>query len=188
MMVISCIFIIFILLIFTIIIFYTRTNKTYKESFTTQISTPTPTAVNIPAGSPIQQGNPFFVGNRYPMIPEEPIVEPSGRYEFKKMKLLYDGVWGEKCYLDGRGLEKCDWDDKNRQFGKYGTDHFFDLPEKKLEEGEVVISPPECRKSGYKKQKDYFYLEKPTFEDVFGFVPQSNRLEIDLPPPILATF
>jgi hypothetical protein len=185
MMVISCIFIIFILLIFTIVIFYTRTNKATVESFTT------PTAVNVPAGSANQEGVPFLVGNRYPMRPEEPIVESSGKYEFKKMKFLYDGVWGEKCYLDGRGLEKCDWDDKNRHPGKYGTNHFFDLPEKKLEQGEVIVSPPECRKSGCKKQKDqkdYYYLEKPSFEDVFGFVPQSNRLEMDFPPPMLSTF
>ena len=182
-MVISCLFIIFILLILTIVVFYTRTNKATVEPFTT------PTAINVPAGAPIQEGSPFLVGNRYPMRPEEPIVESSGTYEFKKMKLLYDGVWGEKCYLDGRGLEKCDWDDKNRQPGKYGTDHFFDLPEKSLEQGEVVVSPPECRKSGCKrKNNDFYYLEKPTFEDVFGFVPQSNRLEIDLPPPILSTF
>jgi len=184
MMVISCLFIIFILLIFTIVIFYTRTNNTIKESFTT------PTAVNVPAGSANQEGAPFLVGNRYPMRPEEPIVESSGTYEFKKMKLLYDGVWGEKCYLDGRGLEKCDWDDKNREPGKYGTNHFFDLPEKKLDMGEVVVSPPECRKSRCqkRKEKDYCYLEQPGFEDVFGFVPQSNRLEMDLPPPVLSTF
>ena len=183
-MVMSCLFIIFILLIFTIVIFYTRTNKITKESFTT------PTAVNIPAGAATLEGTPFLVGNRYPMRPEEPIVESSGKYEFKKMKLLYDGVWGEKCYLDGRGLEKCDWDDKNRQPGKYGTNHFFDLPEKKLEIGEVVISPPECRKSSSqkRKEKDYCYLKEPSFEDVFGFVPQSNRLEMDLPPPVVSTF
>jgi len=182
MMVISCIFIIFILLVFTIVIFYAKTNKKTVESFTT------PTAVNVPAGSANQEGAPFFVGNRNPMRPEEPIVESNGKYEFKKMKLLYDGVWGEKCYLDGRGLEKCDWSDKNRQFGKYGTDNFFHLPEKKLEEGEVVVSPPECRKSGCKKAKDFFYLEQPGFEDVFGFVPQSNSLEMNLPLPALASF
>jgi hypothetical protein len=184
MMVISCIFIIFILLIFTIVIFYNRTTNIIKESFIT------PTAVNVPAGTAKQEGTPFLVGNRYQMRPEEPIVESSGKYEFKKMKLLYDGVWGEKCYLDGRGLEKCDWDDKNRDPGKYGTNHFFDLPEKRLEEGEVVVSPPECKKSGCKKRKakDFFYLEQPGFEDVFGFVPQSNRLEMDLPPPVLSTF
>ena len=181
-MVISCIFIIFILLVFTIVIFYAKTNKKTVESFTT------PTAVNVPAGSANQEGAPFFVGNRNPMRPEEPIVESNGKYEFKKMKLLYDGVWGEKCYLDGRGLEKCDWSDKNRQFGKYGTDNFFHLPEKKLEEGEVVVSPPECRKSGCKKAKDFFYLEQPGFEDVFGFVPQSNSLEMNLPLPALASF
>ena len=183
-MVISCLFIIFILLIFTIVIFYTKPNNTIKESFTT------PIAVNVPAGAANQEGAPFLVGNRYPMRPEEPIVESSGKYELKKMKFLDDGVWGEKCYLDGRGLEKCDWDDKNREPGKYGTNHFFDLPEKKLDMGEVVVSPPECRKSGCqkKKAKDYFYLEQPGFEDVFGFVPQSNRLEIDLPPPALASF
>ena len=167
---------------FTIVIFYTRTNNTIKESFTT------PTAVNVPAGAAKLEGAPFLVGNRYPMRPEEPIVESNGTFEFKKMKLLYDGVWGEKCYLDGRGLEKCDWDDKNREPGKYGTNHFFDLPEKKLDMGEVVVSPPECRKSNCKKAKDFFYLEQPGFEDVFGFVPQSNRLEIDLPPPALASF
>lgn len=44
MMVISCIFIIFILLVFTIVIFYAKPNKTTMESFTT------PTAVNVPAG------------------------------------------------------------------------------------------------------------------------------------------
>lgn len=181
-MVMSCIFIIFILLIFTIVIFYTKTSKSTVESFTT------PTAVNVPAGAAKLDGDPFFVGNRYPMKPEEPIVEGNGKYEFKKMKLLYDGVWGENCYLDGRGLEKCDWNDKYRQFGKYGTDKFFHLPEKKLEQGEVVVSPPECRKSGSKNEHDYYYLEQPTFEDVFGFVPQSNRLEMDLPPPVLASF
>jgi hypothetical protein len=164
------------------VIFYTKTNKTIVESFTT------PTAVNVPAGGSKQEGSPFLVGNRHPMRPEEPIVESNGKYEFKKMKLLYDGVWGEKCYLDGQGLEKCDWDYKNRQFGKYGTNHFFDLPEKKLEQGEVVVSPPECIKSSCKKQKDFCYLEEPSFEDVFGFVPQSNRLEMDLPPPVVSTF
>jgi len=183
MMVISCLFIIFILLIFTIVIFYTRKNKTTLESFTT------PTAINVPAANNLD-GKPFFVGNRYPMRPNEPIVETSGKYEFKKMKLLYDGVWGEKCYLDGRGMEKCDWDEKNRECGKYGTDHFFHLPEKKLDMGEVVVSPPECRKSRCqkKKAKDFYYLEEPSFEDVFGFVPQSNRLEMDLPPPVVSTF
>jgi hypothetical protein len=157
-------------------------NKKIKESFTT------PTAVNVPAGLGKQEGDKFFVGNRYPMRPEEPIVESSGKYEFKKMKLLYDGVWGEKCYLDGRGLEKCNWSDKNREYGKYGTDKFFDLPVISLKEGESILSPPDCPKPSCKKRKDYYYLKEPSFEDVFGFVPQSNRLEIDLPPPILSTF
>ncbi len=70
-MVISCLFIIFILLMFTIVIFYTKTDKNTVESFTT------PTAVNVPAGGPKQDGAPFLVGNRYPMHPEEPIVESS---------------------------------------------------------------------------------------------------------------
>lgn len=177
---ISCIFIIFILLIFTIVIYYSKQQKAI-ESFTT------PTAVNVPAGGGNQlDGKSFLVGNRYPVKPEEPIVETNGKYQFKKMQLLYDGVWGEKCYLDGQGLERCDWSDKNRQFGKYGTDHFFNLPEKRLEEGEVVVSPPECGGGG--KCQDYYYLEKPGFEDVFGFVPQNNRDELSLPLPILASF
>jgi len=188
MMGISCIFIIFILLIFTIVIYYAKTNKTTVESFTT------PTAVNVPAGGVNNlEGDSFLVGNRYPVKPEEPIVETNGKYQFKKMQLLYDGVWGEKCYLDGRGLERCDWSDKNRQFGKYGTDHFFNLPEKKLEEGEVVVSPPECSYSKLGKSdggecQDYYYLEKPGFEDVFGFVPQNNRDELSFPLPKLASF
>ncbi len=181
-MVISCIFIIFILLIFTIVIFFGKTNKKIKESFTT------PTAVNFPAGGGIQEGEPFLVGNYSQLEPDEPIVDSSGKYEFKKMRFLYDGVWDQKCYLDGKGLEKCDWIDKKPEFDKYGTNKFFDLPVINLNEGESVVSPPECSKQYYKKEKDFFYLEKPTFEDVFGFVPQSNRLEIDLPPPRLSFF
>jgi len=181
MMVISCIFIIFILLILTILIFFTRKNKVNIEKFTT------PTAVNFPSANNLD-GKPFFVGNCSKLEPDEPIVESSGKYEFKKMKLLYDGVWGQKCYLDGQGLEKCDWSDKNREYGKYGTDKFFDLPVINLKQGESIVSPPECHKPSYKKRKDYYYLQEPTFEDVFGFVPQSNRLEIDLPPPRLSIF
>lgn len=181
-MVISCIFIIFILLIFTIVIFFGKKNKKIKESFTT------PTAVNFPSANNLD-GKPFFVGNnKNSLPPEEPIVESSGKYEFKKMKLLYDGVWGRKCYLDDKGFQKCNWSDKNVEYGKYGTDKFFDLPVINLKEGESILSPPDCPKPSYKKRNDYCYLQKPTFEDVFGFVPMSNRLEIDLPPPRLSIF
>jgi hypothetical protein len=183
MMAISCIFIIFILLIITIIIFFEKTNKKINESFTT------PTAVNFPSDNNLD-GKPFFVGNNNnnSLPPEEPIVKSSGEFEFKKMKLLYDGVWGEKCYLDERGFQKCDWSDKNRQFSKYGTDKFLIVPEIKIEMGESIISPLGCSKSSYKKLNNYSFLQKPTIEDVFGFVPQNNELDIKLPPPRLSTF
>jgi hypothetical protein len=187
----SLLFIIFILLIFTIVVFFSR--RKAMENFTT------PTAVNVPAANNTD-GLPFYVGNDEPMKPEDPIVSSEGLYRFRKPQLLYDGVWGEKCELNGKGDEICDWKvtSSNYPLDKkdmvYGTNTFFHLPEKELPMNGAVISPPDCPATAkmydngptyeeYQKINPPVYLNKPDIEDILGFYPKNNNNMVELPPP-----
>lgn len=182
---ISLIFILFIILLSTVLIF-TR-NRT-QENF----DLPTQTAANVPAMLHTK-GKDFYVGNIVPEANDVPIVSPHGKYEFRKMQLLYDGVWGEKCALDGRGNENCNWEvmDGNCPLGKdglsYGGDKYFHNPIKVLRMGEKVVKPPECpiNMKMYRDGPTYeenminnppIYLEKPTMEDILGFPEQDNEI------------
>lgn len=196
---ITLLFIIFMLLLFTSVIFVLiRGCKKRIENFTT------PTAVNVPAANNLD-GKMFYVGNRIPEKPEREIVSDIGEYMFRKPELLYDGVWGENCRLDGEGMEKCDWMEKDANFPldkkgfSYGADKFFHMPEKKLKIGERVINPPDCPASAkmYDNGLTYeqnmvenapVYLQTPDMEDILGFVPKNNNNFMGLPPPRIASF
>lgn len=192
-------FIIFLLLLFTTVIsVIMRRRGVQMENFTT------PTAVNVPAANNLD-GQPFFVGNRKPELPENPIVSDNGRYMFRKPQLLYDGVWGESCRLNGRGMETCDWGERDANFPLdksglvYGANKFFHLPEKKLKMGENIVSPPDCPASAkmydngltYEENMEVnapVYLQTPDMEDILGFVPKDNNNFMRLPPPRVASF
>lgn len=191
---ISLIFIIFLILLSTLIIFTTK--NTVRENF----KLPVQVAANVPAMSNTE-GKKFYVGNNFSEVPDIPIVSSEGKYEFRKMELLYDGVWGEDCKLDGNGNERCDWKVKSGECPlednklKYGTDNFFNTP-KRLEMGQSIVSPPDCPITAkmYYQGPTYIenqfenppiYLDKPDTEDILGFPPQDNELYWDKPGVIL---
>lgn len=195
---ISVLLIIFLLLLFTSVMFVMVRRRGITENFTT------PTAVNVPAANNLE-GKPFYVGNRKPEKPETPIVSKEGVYRFRKPQLLYDGVWGENCNLNGEGMETCDWEQKDANFPLdksglvYGADKFFHLPEKKLKMGEDIVSPPDCPANAkmYDNGPTYeenmvenapVYLQTPDMEDILGFVPKDNNNFMTLPPPRVASF
>jgi hypothetical protein len=198
---ISLIFIIFILLVSTLLVFviYRIKNSAEKvlESFTT------PTAVNVPDDKP----KPFYVGNKKPMRPDEPIVGTDGVFKFRKNELLYDGIYGDKCGLKN-GFKLCVWNDENsylpldKEGLTYATDKFLQIPKKKMpntmngEMKEGIISPPDCPMSApmnytgitydeYNRANPPIYLSGPTTEDVLGFYPQNNNniVPYDFPLP-----
>jgi len=140
-------FIVFIFLIFILffLVIYKKHSKTTQENFTT------PTALNVPNGGPNGlDGKPFFVGNKIPELKDEPIVATSAKVEFRKPQLLYDGIWGEKCELDGKGFGTCDWKFTYSNYPldkpgfSYGADSFFHMPLKRMRIGEEIVSPPDC--------------------------------------------
>lgn len=152
------------MLIFAIVILFTMPIiKKTEENFTT------PTAVNVPAGGNLE-GKSFFVGNKYFMKNDEPIVDSHGKYKFKKQRLLYDGIWEEKCNLDGKGFEKCNWyNSYDNPANIYGTNNFFQYPEKKMDtlySGKKIID-----KNSYNCE-DVFEnsnLENSDFENISDF-------------------
>jgi hypothetical protein len=192
---ISLIFIIFIVLLSTVVMF---TRVPVNEHF----NLPVQKAANVPAMLHTEGKN-FYVGNKVDEVPDEPIVSSTGKYEFRKMQLLYDGVWGEKCGLDGKGNERCDWEvmsgecPLDKEDLKYGANHFFQ-EQKRLAMGQKVVSPPDCPITSkmYYKGPTYLenqmenppiYLEQPSAEDILGFPPQDNELYWDKPGVILGT-
>jgi len=194
---IGVLFIIFLLVLMTCVIFVKRKPQ-QMENFTT------PVAVNVPAANN-EKGKLFYVGNRRPEVPDVPIVSDKGEYEFRKPQWLYDGVWGEKCELDGKGYERCDWREKDANFPLdkkgyvYGGDTFFHLPERRIPIGGHVVKEPDCPASAkmYDNGPTYeenmknnapVYLQTPDMEDVLGFVPQDNNNFMELPPPKVASF
>ena len=194
---IAVLFVIFLLVLMTSVIFVKR-KPNQMENFTT------PVAVNIPAANN-EDGNLFYVGNRRPFVPDVPIVSDKGKYEFRKPQWLYDGVWGEKCKLDGKGYERCDWMEQDANFPLdkvgyvYGGDTFFHLPERNIPIGGQVVKEPDCPASAkmYDNGPTYeenmknnvpVYLQTPDMEDVLGFVPQDNNNIMELPPPKVASF
>ena len=194
---IAVLFIIFLLVLMTSVIFVMRKPK-QMENFTT------PVAVNVPAANN-EDGKLFYVGNKKPEVPDVPIVSDKGEYEFRKPQWLYDGVWGERCRLDGRGYERCDWREQDANFPLdktgyvYGTDTFFHLPEKRIPIGGQVKRGPECPASSkmYDNGLTYeqnmiengpVYMARPDVEDVLGFVPKDNNNFLKLPLPKVASF
>lgn len=191
---IALIFIIVLILISTVLIF---TKKDFKEDF----KLPTQVAANVPAQFN-ENGKKFYVGNEQPEIPDEPIVSSDGYYKFRKMQLLYDGVWGENCNLDGNGNMKCDWKEMSSDCPlqkdnlEYGTNKFFQEP-KRLKMGEKIVSPPECPPTAKMSKCGLTYLEnnlanpplyldKPTQEDIIGYPPQDNELYWPYPGVVLS--
>ena len=181
----ALIFIFFVLLLCIFLVYNRKTHENFEL--------PTQTAVNVP---PINNESKFYVGNKNAEIPDEPIVSETGKYEFRKQELLYDGVWGERCKLDGDGNQSCDWKETsgnyplNKKNLIYGTNKFFNNPEKKLEIGEVIVSKPDCPITAkmYDNGPTYlehnrinppFYLNEPSMEDILGFPKQDNELYWD---------
>ena len=196
---IAVLFIIFLLLLTTFFVWAIKSKygKT-QENFTT------PTALNAPVGTNLE-GKDFLVGNRYPMRPDPPIVAQNAKVEFRKPQWLYDGIWGEKCELDGEGFERCNWENTSAYYPldkkgfSYGADKFFHGPAKRMAIGEQIVSPPDCpanapmNDSGITYQEAYeqnppIYLAKPTLEDIYGFNPlvQDNNL-YQYPPVVIGT-
>jgi len=194
---ISLIFILFIILLSTVFVFIKK-NPTFKENF----DLPTQVAANVPAMNNTK-GNNFFVGNLEPELKDNPIVESKGFYQFMKPQLLYDGVWGEQCKLNGKGEMKCDWEVKDANCPLddaelvYGTNKFFQNP-RKLGMGDEIIQEPDCKMTDkmYQNGPTYLennirnppmYLSKPSAEDILGFDPakQDNNLYWDKPGVIL---
>lgn len=192
---IALIFIVFLLLLTTVLVFINKKTQT-KEDF----KLPTQVAANVPAGNNTK-GKDFYVGNDINEVPDEPIVESEGKYQFRKQQLLYDGVWGEDCKLDGQGGMKCDWKEMsgtcplNKENLVYGTDQFFQEPKKYGK----FISPPDCPITAkmYPNGPTYMenarinppmFLDKPTVEDILGFDPatQDNTLYWNHPNVILS--
>ena len=185
-------FIIFLMLLLTLSFFVFF--KKNREDFTT------PTAVNLP----LDKNKTFFVGNKFPKKPEKPIVEPTGRFQFRKPKLLYDGVWGDHCKIDGNGNETCNWKvessylplDKNNF--TYGTDNFLHLPLKSKPIGIEIVSVPDCSEGAQTgvglsyleayEENPPFYLDTPSVEDVLGYNPVDNNLLFPFPKPVVGTF
>ena len=186
--------VIVIVLIFVVFIFFAiKSQKLNLESFTT------PVPVNVPAQNNLE-GKDFLVGNDY-LPKNNPIVDSDGQYQFRKEELLYDGIWGANYKYDHQGNERCDWnnrsstlplDTKNNDL-IYAADTYFKIPKKCLF-GKEVCSPPDCgwddltsyttKKTyleNYKKNKP-LYCIKPTFEDIFGVVPQNNMNTLYTPP------
>lgn len=189
---------IFVLTFVFVLVIHRKYLSESKEDFTT------PTAANVPAMGNLD-GKPFFVGNKKEKKRDTPIVSPFGTTEFRKPQLLYDGIWGQKCALDGKGNEACDWrvEYSNYPLDKegfsYGANNFWHLPEKKLRMGEEIISPPDCSKNDpinntgitylqAFEQNPPIYLCKPTMEDILGFDPnvQDNNL-YKYPPVVIGT-
>lgn len=194
---IALIFILFIILLSTVLIFV-KDKPNEQENF----ELPTQVAANVPAMNNTE-GNSFFVGNEAPEKPDQPIVSSNGLVEFRKMQLLYDGVWGESCKLDGDGNMNCDWKPMNSNCPLekdgliYGTDNFFQNP-KRLAIGEQKVSPPDCPITSkmYYKGPTYIenvlenppiYLHEPTIEDITGIPPQDNNLYWNKPGVILGS-
>ncbi len=192
---ISLIFIVFILLLSTVLI-YVKPNRIQQENF----YLPTQTAANVPAQNNTR-GKKFFVGNTEPEPEDIPIAPDNAKYEFRKQQLLYDGVWGENCKIDNQGFEKCDWEvmsgnfPLNKEGLTYGANHFFQDP-KRLAIGQQIESPPDCPITAkmYADGPTYLehnllnppiYLNSPKQEDILGFPPQDNRLYWDKPGVIL---
>jgi len=191
---IALIFIVFLILLSTILIFINK--KQTKEDF----KLPTQVPANVPAMLNTE-GKTFYVGNSENEVPDEPIVESEGKYQFRKPQLLYDGVWGENCELDGKGGMACNWKamSGNCPLDKgdlvYGTDKFFQTPKK----WGTIISPPDCPVTAkmYPNGPTYLenarrnppmFLDKPTVEDILGFDPatQDNTLYWNHPGVILS--
>ena len=192
---ISLLFIIFLVLLSTVVLSILKKQKI--ENFTT------PTAVNVPAANHTE-GKPFFVGNRLPENPFPSLAPNGGKYTFRKAELLYDGVWGEKCQ-NRVGFETCDWKPTDANFPldkkgyNYGANHFFNTPEIQLKPNEEVAAPPECPANSnmYDNGPTYeennkinppVYLQTPDLEDVLGFTPQNNNNFLKLPLPQIANF
>jgi len=192
---IALIFILFFLLVSTLLVF----KKDKKEHF----KLPVQTAANVPAMNHTN-GKKYYVGNTENEIPDEPIVSSHGKYELRKEQLLYDGVWGENCLLDGQGYEKCDWKPTsskyplNKEGLTYGFDNqsFFGLPQKYMEQGERIVSKEDCPATSkmYYRGPTYIeneldnppiYLDEPSSEDILGFPPQDNTLYWDHPGVVL---
>lgn len=147
----------------------------------------TPMTHNVPAQTN-EEGKYFYLGyNHLSGVPLEPIVNNNGKFHFIKPQLKYDGVWEPKNHMN-RYYEKTNWDLNNMPPNNfYGTHKFFHLPEKKCN-GDV-ISPPDCGWNSptsycgsgmtyeelWEKNKPQF-CRKPDFEDLWGYVPQDNRM------------
>ena len=166
-----------------------------KEDFTT------PVPVNIPSANDTD-GNPFNVGSNESNQYFE--STPTGKYNFRKQELLYDGVWGKDMMYnpDSKTME-YDWSVRSSYFPLnknkslvYGENHFWKRPEKKLRMNEKIISPPDCDWNdyiGFNNSETYkqnyivnkpYYLNKPTTEDILGYYPKNNQ-NYELPPPVL---
>jgi len=173
------------LAILLIIPLFLMNRKRTKENFTT------PVALKVPAGNNTD-GNYFYVG-KVENDKNGQLTTSNGKYMLRKPELLYDGLWGSNYLNLDNQFQKCDWknesanyplDSKNKNL-IYGTNKYFHLPEKDMY-GKKIASPPDCKWSDYMysdKKKTYlenynetkaFCLTKPTFEDVWGIVPQYN--------------
>lgn len=183
-----------VLLVLVVFMFF-KVRSDQIESFTT------PIPVNVPAQNHLEGKN-FLVGNNN-QPKGEPIVDSDGQYEFRKEELLYDGIWGADYKYDHKGNERCDWENRSATHPLptkkkdliYAADTFFKIPKKCLF-GKEICSPPDCDWNDMTGCKNQTYLEeykknrplyctKPTFEDVFGIVPQNN-MNYSFKPPVLS--
>lgn len=157
-----------------------------REDFTVAVP------VNVP-GMGNTLGKEFDVGNRLPPKMDKPIVGCNGKYRFGKEELLYDGIWGADYMYNMMGGEKCNWSvkPKGASQGEYGSNDYLKTPEKCMF-GKEICSPPDCGwndKVYYGRNITYAedferrrpcFMEKPSIEDVLGYIPRDNR-DIEYP-------
>lgn len=78
----------------------------------------------------------------YPEVPFNRLASKSGKYTFSIPELKYDGIYSRKINSNN----ECCWTTSSNNKETYGTDKYFNIPDKNLY-GITVFSPPEC--AGY---------------------------------------
>lgn len=124
-----------VILVFLVLMYFYYENTT-TENYCNQNDENSTHALLAP-NIPVDPQTRYRIGGKYcKPLSEKNIVPESGKYEFIKEKLLYDGIWNDDRKIED-DIEVKEWKIKKPIGGVYASNKFLHLPERIMTEDTI---------------------------------------------------